>query len=230
MTEKNYNSNREKLRLPEYGRNILEMVNLLLEVEDREERNRMARAVIEVMGNINPQLRDSTEYRHKLWDHLFILSDFRLDIDSPYGVLKKEQLDIKPERLPYPKNDFSHKQYGNNVRDVIRLLKEEGNEEQKREVACDLAKFMKVKSYEYNQEYPSNEVIVNDIRKFSDGEIVLDENMLNGTKLQYNKPGGKSNQKNGAKTGGRRVQPQRKNNGTNGTGNRKNNFRRSNNG
>ena len=84
--QKNYNYKRRKLFLPEYGRHIHEMVDSLMQIEDRRERNRQARAVIAVMGNLNPLLRDTADFTHKLWDHLFIMSDFKLDIDSPYPI------------------------------------------------------------------------------------------------------------------------------------------------
>ena len=97
--------------IPEYGRHIQEMIDSLLEIEDRDERTRQAKAVIAVMGNLNPLLRDNEDFTHKLWDHLFIMSDFRLDVDSPYPLPTREDLAVKPERLTYPQSDISHKHY-----------------------------------------------------------------------------------------------------------------------
>lgn len=188
IDDKNYNATRDKLILPEYGRNVVSMVNELLQIEDREERNRQAQIVIDVMGNINPTLRDSNDYKHKIWDHLFILSDFKLDIDSPYEIPSRETLTVKPEKIAYTRHYITHKQYGNNVREVINLLCEKRETEDVTSVAIDLAKFMKQKSFEYNKEYPSNEVVLGDIKKFSKGEIVLSEDTLNNTSVNINKP------------------------------------------
>ena len=122
---KNYNYLRRRLMIPEYGRHIQEMIDSLLEIEDREERTRQAKAVIAVMGNLNPLLRDTADFTHKLWDHLFIMSDFRLDVDSPYPLPTREDLEVKPEKLEYPQSDISHKHYGKNIVRVINRLKYE---------------------------------------------------------------------------------------------------------
>ena len=98
--KKNYNYTRRKLYLPEYGRHIQEMIDSLQLIEDRRERNRQARAVIAVMGNLNPLLRDTADFTHKLWDHLFIMSDFQLDVDSPYPQPTRQELTITPRRMP----------------------------------------------------------------------------------------------------------------------------------
>lgn len=198
MENNNYNSSREKLILPEYGRNVVFMVDDLLEIEDRDERNKQAKIVIDVMGNINPTLRDSNDYKHKIWDHLFILSDFKLDIDSPYEIPSRESLVVKPEKIPYRYNYITHKQYGNNIREVLNLLRAQDDNVDIEPIAVDIAKFMKQKSYEYNQEYPSNLVVLSDIRKFTNGEIVLEEDTLNNTSVAIRVPypkqvGGQSN-------------------------------------
>ena len=99
-----YNTARTKMLLPEYGRNVQNMITHAMEIADREERNRAAQAIIEVMGQLNPHLRDVDDYRHKLWAHLFIMSDFQLDVDSPYEIPKKESLDEKPDLMEYPKS------------------------------------------------------------------------------------------------------------------------------
>lgn len=191
MKYKNYNSLREKLLLPEYGRHIQKMVDYLVTIEDRETRNKMAHCVIAAMGNINTTLRDTTNFRHKLWDHLFILSKFKLDVDSPYKDLDSTMFEYQPKRLSYPKGIRRHKQYGNNVKSVINSIKNLEDSAERTAVAISAAKFMKVKSFEYNREYPSDEIIINDIKQFSDGQISLDEDTLNSTKLNYrthNKP------------------------------------------
>src|SRR5574344_3033678 len=96
-----YNSSRKQLILPEYGRNIQNMVDHIMTIEDRETRNLAAQSLIDVMGNLFPYLRDVADFKHKLWDHLAIMSDFKLDIDYPYEVVNKENLEVKPDRIPY---------------------------------------------------------------------------------------------------------------------------------
>ena len=215
MDSKDYNSQRSKLILPEYGRHIQKMVQALSSIKDRELRNQQAHAVIAVMGNINTHLRDTADFRHKLWDHLFIMSDFQLDVDSPYPIPSPEALTCHPQKLEYPKGNIEYKQYGKNIRNVIDLIKNTDDEDDKIYVASNIAKFMKVKSYEYNQEYPSNEVIINDIRKFSDNSITLDDDTLNSTKLAYNRgktAQAKNNQNNNKKRNNNQRNNKRHNN------------------
>ena len=120
--KKNYNYTRCKLFLPEYGRHIHEMVASLLEIEDRRERTRQAKAVIAVMGNLNPLLRDTADFTHKLWDHLFIMSDFQLDVDSPYPRPSRQDLTVAPRRMPYSQRRILFKHYGKYVGEMIRSL------------------------------------------------------------------------------------------------------------
>lgn len=170
---KNYNYLRRPLMIPEYGRHIQEMVDSLLEIEDRNERTRQAKAVIAVMGNLNPLLRDTAEVNHKLWDHLFIMSDFRLDVDSPYPRPEREDLQVRPERLDYSQGGISHKHYGRNI---VRMLRRAAHAEPAKAEAelANIARYMRNRSAEYNNEHPNNEVILNDIKELSDGVINLD--------------------------------------------------------
>lgn len=181
---KNYNYLRRRLMIPEYGRHIQEMIDSLLEIEDRDERTRQAKAVIAVMGNLNPLLRDTAEFTHKLWDHLFIMSDFRLDIDSPYAMPTREDLAVKPERLEYPQSDISHKHYGKNIVRVINRLKYEEASNIEAELV-DVVHYMHGKSMEYNQEHPTAEMIVNDIKSLSEGGINIDEEWLKNIEVKH---------------------------------------------
>ena len=164
---KNYNYTRRKLYLPEYGRHIQEMIDSLLAIEDRRERNRQARAVIAVMGNLNPLLRDTADFTHKLWDHLFIMSDFQLDVDSPYPQPSRQELTVAPHRMPYSQGRIAYKHYGKYVERMIRGLADERNPQTVARTVDNLARYMRTKSYEYNQEHPNNEVIVKDIKRLS---------------------------------------------------------------
>lgn len=186
--KKNYNYTRRKLYLPEYGRHIQEMIDSLLTIEDRRERNRQARAVIAVMGNLNPLLRDTADFTHKLWDHLFIMSDFQLDVDSPYPRPTRQELTVAPRRLAYNQGRITHKHYGKYVGMMIRRLAGEEDPRVVRTTVADLARYMRTKSYEYNQEHPSNEVIVKDIKRMSQGAIEIDEVALNNLRSDYKQP------------------------------------------
>lgn len=182
---KNYNYTRRRLYLPEYGRHIHEMVDQLMEIEDRDERNRQARVVIAVMGNLQPLLRDTADFTHKLWDHLFIMSDFQLDVDSPYARPTREDLMVSPRKMEYSQGRIAHKHYGKYVACMLHKLGEEGNSEATTAAVDSLARYMRTKSFEYNQEHPNNEVIIKDIKLMSEGNIELDEIALNNLRSDY---------------------------------------------
>ena len=214
---KNYNYLRRRLMIPEYGRHIQEMIDSLLEIEDRDERTRQAKAVIAVMGNLNPMLRDTAEFTHKLWDHLFIMSDFRLDIDSPYPLPTREELAIKPEHMEYPQSDISHKHYGKNIIRVINRLKYEEASNVENELV-DVIRYMHGKSMEYNQEHPTAEMIVNDIKNLSEGGINIDEEWLKNVEMKHksaasHQKAAKHQQRTARQTqkNGRKSSPQRHN-------------------
>ena len=181
---KNYNYLRRRLMIPEYGRHIQEMVDSLLEIEDRDERTRQAKAVIAVMGNLNPLLRDTADFTHKLWDHLFIMSDFKLDVDSPYKLPTREDLEVKPERLEYPQSYISHKHYGKNIVRMLSRISHAENPEQTYGELRNVARYMHNKSSEYNQEHPTTEMIANDIVALSNGDIALDETTLRKIEME----------------------------------------------
>ncbi len=182
--KKNYTYTRRKLYMPEYGRHIHEMIDSLLLIEDRHERNRQARAVIAVMGNLFPLLRDTADYTHKLWDHLFIMSDFQLDVDSPYPRPSREELTIKPRCLNYPQSPIRYKHYGKHIERMVRAIAAE--DPQKSQVAIDrVARFMRAKGFEYNEEHPSSETIAKDINRLSEGAIELDEATLNNLRNDH---------------------------------------------
>lgn len=184
--KKNYNYTRRKLHLPEYGRHIQEMINSLQQIEDRHERNRQTRAVIAVMGNLNPLLRDTADFTHKLWDHLFIMSDFQLDVDSPYPQPSRQELAVIPRRLGYNQGRIIYKHYGKYVQQMLHGLgSSQNNSAAVAQTVDNLARYMRTKSFEYNQEHPNNEVIVKDIKRMSGGAIQIDEVALNNLRSDY---------------------------------------------
>jgi hypothetical protein len=173
----NYNTERKRLVLPEYGRNIQKMVDYILTIEDREERNRAARALISIMGNLNPHLRDISDFKHKLWDHLQIMSDFTLDIDSPYEKPAPEVLFEKPKPIPYSNYNIKFKHYGRITELMIReaINYPEGKE---REALIRLiANHMKKCYLTWNREVVTDDIIFEDLKNLSGGKIVIDKEM-----------------------------------------------------
>ena len=181
----NYNYKRRKLYLPEYGRHIHEMVDSLLTIEDRAERTRQAKAVIAVMGNLNPLLRDTADFTHKLWDHLFIMSDFQLDVDSPYPQPTREELEPTPRRLNYPQSFIRFKHYGKYVGRILKSLADCPEDKSIDATVGNIARYMRTKSYEYNLDHPNNEVIIKDIKILSGNSIEIDEQALNNIRSDY---------------------------------------------
>ena len=175
--ENNYNTRRKRLILPEYGRNIQTMVDHLATIQDREERNRAARTIISVMGNLYPHLRDIPDFRHKLWDHLAIMSNFTLDIDSPYPLPSKEKLQEKPKKVPYSNHRIKYRHYGLLTEKLVEKIKEMKNPEQKRALTVLTATHMKKSFLTWNKDSVEDEQIYNDINTLYGGDIEMPEGM-----------------------------------------------------
>ena len=169
--ENNYNTRRKRLILPEYGRNIQTMVDHLATIQDREERNRAARTIISVMGNLYPHLRDIPDFRHKLWDHLAIMSNFTLDIDSPYPLPSKEKLQEKPKKVPYSNHRIKYRHYGLLTEKLVEKIKEMKNPEQKRALTVLTATHMKKSFLTWNKDSVDDEVIWGHLSELSDGKL-----------------------------------------------------------
>jgi hypothetical protein len=175
--EYDYNTQRAKLIIPEYGRNIQKMIEYTIKIEDKEERNKAALAIISIMGNLNPHLRDVADFKHKLWDHLFIISDFKLDIDSPYEKPTLEKLHEKPKQVPYSEYAIKYKHYGKIIELLIKeaVAFEEGPE---KEVLIKLiANHMKKCYLTWNREVVNDELIFEDLKKLSGGALVISEDL-----------------------------------------------------
>jgi hypothetical protein len=168
-----YNTSRPKMLIPEYGRNVQKMIDFAIELSTKEERNKAARAIIEVMGQLNPHLRDVEDYRHKLWTHFFIMSDFKIDVDSPYPRPKQEEIDMKPDFLKYPKNKIRYGHYGHNVQKMISNIVNIENDEEREIVTNRLANLMKKLYVSYNNEAVENEVILEQLVELSEGKLQM---------------------------------------------------------
>jgi hypothetical protein len=145
-----------------------------MKIENRDERNRAAQAIIEVMGQLNPHLRDVDDYRHKLWTHLFLMSDFQLDVDSPYEIPKLEKLQEKPNLLEYPKNSIKYGHYGKYTEKILNTAKDSKSDEEKEFLKNMMANFMKKLYLAHNNDAVENHVIAENLKELSKGELILD--------------------------------------------------------
>lgn len=170
-----YNTQRKQLALPEYGRSIHEMVEYCITLREKSERNQVANTIIKIMGQLNPHLRDTDDYVHKLWDHLFIMSDFRLDVDSPFPIPSQDTFKSKPERVPYPGGTVKYGYYGRILQDMISKCSdlEEGKEKEAFKVS--IANLMKRFFLNWNRETLSDDVIVKHLAELSNGRLTLED-------------------------------------------------------
>lgn len=197
---KDYNTSRKKLALPEYGRNVQNMVNLLMEIGDRETRNRAAKAIIDVMGCLYPYLRDVPDFKHKLWDHLAIMADFKLDIDYPYDPPSRDILTEKPHPVPYQQESIRYRYYGKTMELMIKKAIEFEDGPEKDVLIFQLASHMKKSYLSYNKDYVDDAIIFQDLELLSGGKLKttgmeLADVKVTQAKPQYQKP--KSSKKGG---------------------------------
>ncbi len=195
-----YNTTRPQLHMPEYGRIIQQLVERCKELPTKEERNEMAVAIVDFMGQRNPQLRDEENYKHKLWDHLFILSNYDLDVDSPYPFPTVEELNEKPKKMEYPKLQGDFKFYGKSILQLIDKAIELEAGDEKDALIQVIANNMK-KSYNvYNKEHVQDEVIFRHLKDLSENRLDLTGlDSLEKSKIYYasgrtNKNNGRTNQ------------------------------------
>jgi len=170
-----YNTQQKRLALPEYGRSIQNMVDHCITIPDRDERKRCADTIINIMGNMFPHLRDVNDFKHILWDHLAIMSDFCLDIDYPYEVIKKEDLHISPHKLPYNTGRITYKHYGKHLENMIRKAMQYEDGEEKEYLISLLANHMKKSFLTWNKEVVDDRKIFKDLNDLSEGTISLSE-------------------------------------------------------
>ncbi len=168
-----YNTEREHLIIPEYGRHLQKMINHAVAQESKEERNRLAKAIISIMGNMQPHLRDVPDFQHKLWDQLFIMSDLKLDADSPFEIPTEEMLSVRPEPLKYPQNFPKYRFYGNNIKTMIDVANTWEAGEMKEALEYTIANHMKKSFLNWNKDTVEDTVIFGHLFELSDGKIDL---------------------------------------------------------
>ena len=238
-----YNTTRNYLMMREYGRHIQKMVEYLLSIEDKEKRQKNTMALIELMGFLNPHLKNVEDFRHKLWDHLFFISDFKLDVESPYPIPTRETLKAKPEVLKYPKKYPKFNHLGKNIEVVIDKALKEENPEKKQGFANAIAYYMKLTYSNWHKELVHDDNIQNELQTITDGQLEFNnrpfikhrtdtrsdrDEFRGGSTGGYRKNfGQRNNNNNNSNTGRRdgRGGDNRNNNGGGGRDNRNNNNR-----
>jgi len=222
-----YNTSRNKLILSEYGRNVQNMVKYIVALPTKEERNRYAQVVIDLMGFLNPHLRDVADFKHKLWDHLHIISDFKIDVDSPYPKPSPEMIHFKPAPLKYPNQRISFKHYGKTIELMIEKAKSIDDEQRKQPMVQAIANFMKMAYVTWNKDSVADETILNDLKILSKDELHLEEN-INLNRVEYRTPvaqntnrprGGTNNQNNKGRQNNNNNNPRQMQNNRNRTNN-----------
>lgn len=168
-----YNSDRPLMIIPEYGRHIQKLVDHCVALETKEERKKMATAIVDVMGNLQPHLRDVPDFKHKLWDQLFIMSEYKLDIESPYGKPDKAELEAKPEPLAYPKLASRYRFYGHNIQTMIKVALSWEDSELKTALVYNIANHMKKCYLNWNKDTVEDVVIFQHLKDLSSGAFDL---------------------------------------------------------
>src|SRR5690554_996014 len=183
MNALSYNTERAQLYIPEYGRNVQNMINYAKQIESREERNLAARAIIDVMGQLNPHLRDVEDYTHKLWTHLYVMSNFEIDVDSPYEIPEPEKLFERPEIMDYPRNKSKYGHFGHYTEKMIKEASEIKDEDEKKHLTVVLANLLKKNYLTFHTQNVENNAIVSHLKELSEGKLDLkDISLLKPTK------------------------------------------------
>lgn len=196
-----YNTQLQQLRLPEYGRNVHNMVDFCKSLADREERAQCANTIIEIMGNMFPHLRDVNDFKHILWDHIAIMSNFELDIDYPYEVVKKEDLYSKPDPLPYSRPTMRYRHYGKTLQNMIGIALTMENQEEKDQFITLIATHMKKSYIQWNKDVEDLKIFL-DLYDLSEGQIDLRASKLKLPDMR--ELGQRSNNHNNNNNGGRK--------------------------
>ena len=181
--------------MPEYGRHIQEMVEYVASIPDKEKRNEQIHAVVAIMGILNPQLRDLVDFKHKLWDHVHIISDFKIDIDSPYPIPTKETFSTQPHPIPLNNTPLKAAHYGRNIQNMINMIAEKPDDEVKNNMILVLAGYMRQQYMIWNKDTVSEETIFRDIYELSGKKLIVPEGLhlsalTNGNSSQGGHSGG----------------------------------------
>jgi hypothetical protein len=170
-----YNTKRQKLQITDYGRNIYKLIDYAKTIEDRDKRNAVAASIVNVMAQVNPKVKEETDYKHKLWDHLLIMSDFQLDVDSPYPISHDINIDFTPKPLKYKNNSINYRHYGKVLEDLIEKVSTYPEGEEKETLIELIAHQMKRSYLVWNRNTVSDELILEQFDRLSEGRLKLRE-------------------------------------------------------
>lgn len=190
-----YNTQREKLILPEYGRAIQEMVDICLQIEDRQERQRCAETIIDIMVTMNPNVSQQPDYEHKLWDQLAILSNYQLDIDFPYEVVRAEEITARPKPLKYPMQRIRYRHYGHLTEDFMKVLKNMPEGEERERLTSMMANFMKRSLYNWNRDAMDERKVRADVESYTDGQVTIPNDFRYASVSNGHLPGSNASKK-----------------------------------
>ena len=171
-----YNTIRSKMVIPEYGRNIQTMIEHLLTIEDREQRTGAAHFVVTVMAQMNPQVKETDDYIHKLWDHLHIIADYKLDVDSPFEIPANEIQNTKPKHPGYGQKKPRYGHYGHYLLEMIAVAKTIENPDEKKDISLAIANQLKKDYLNWNRETVNDPIILAELERVSDGALSLPDN------------------------------------------------------
>jgi hypothetical protein len=208
-----YNTTRSKMLMPEYGRNVQRMVEYLMTLEDRAQRRKNAEAIIELMGTLNPNLKQIEDYKHKLWDHLVQMTDFKLDVDAPYPPPTPEQLYKKPDPIPYPQTSIENRHFGKNLDALIEKALKETDPEKKQGFTQIIGYYMKLAYTNWHKEPVHDDMIRTELAAMTKGQLMYEQGGYRvyfdtrsnfKQQQQQNRGGGGRNFKGGGGGGGNR--------------------------
>lgn len=184
-----YNTQRKKMAMPEYGRIIQNMVDYAVTIEDKAERQRCANTIISIMGNMFPHLRDVPEFKHKLWDHLAVMSDYKLDIDYPYEITPKSEMSTKPEPMAYPMKKIKYRHYGYLLETLMKILADMPESAAREELTLLTAIQMKRSLANWNKDALDDEKIIADIAAYTHGQVRIDAEQFKNAFAEVSRQG-----------------------------------------
>lgn len=170
-----YNTTRDKLLIPEYGRNVQKMVTYMMAIPERDKRTRYAEMIIDLMATLNPGLKIMEDYKHKLWDHLYVISDFKLDVDSPFPAPSREEMFRKPDPLPYPQTKVKVRHFGKNLNSLIERTLAETDEDKRKNLTQLIGYYMKLSYINWHREPVHDDMIKNELSVLTEGKLQYEQ-------------------------------------------------------
>ena len=190
-----YNTQREQLKISDYGRNVVKMIDYAKRLDDREERNKMANVIIDVMAQLNPKIKERTDYKHILWDHLMMMANYDLDVDCPYDITREESENIHPHRLALHNLGIRYRHYGHLTEAFMKELKEMPDSPERTRLTEMIANYMKRSLYNWNRDAMDERKVAADIDNYTEGNVNLPEGMRFASVSNGHLPGSNASKK-----------------------------------